>query len=104
MKCVCVLLILFLTLPITSLDFYTKKNVPGALLCLLLSVIAWFLGRLLPIVGGAVIALLLGMLLANFWRFPDTYKAGISVEEIAKYTNLTPQQVLEIINHKTPTK
>ena len=33
----------------------------------------------------------------------NTYNAGISVENIAKYTNLTTQQVLNIINPKPVT-
>ena len=33
----------------------------------------------------------------------NTYKAGLSVEDIAKYTNLTTQQVINIINHDTKT-
>lgn len=73
-----VLLAMLITLPIASLGYYSKKNLPGALLCLLLASIAWFLGRLFPVAGGAIIAILLGILLANFWSYPQIYKAGIS--------------------------
>ena len=72
------LLALLITLPITTVGYYSRKNLPGALLCLALATVAWFVGRLLPLAGGAVIAILLGMLLANFWRYPEKFKAGIS--------------------------
>jgi uncharacterized integral membrane protein (TIGR00698 family) len=77
-KAAYVLLALLITLPITTIGYYSKKNLPGALLCLSLAIAAWFLGRLLPLAGGAVIAILLGMLLANFRACPARYKAGIS--------------------------
>ena len=73
-----ILLALIITLPITTAGFYSRKNWPGALLCLALAIAAWFLGRLLPLAGGAVIAILLGMLLANFLKYPEKFKAGIS--------------------------
>jgi len=73
-----VFLALIITLPITTIGYYHRKNFPGALLCLSLAIAAWFLGRLLPIVGGAIIAILLGMLLANLWKYPHIFNAGIS--------------------------
>ncbi|MCL2496165.1 MAG: YeiH family protein [Clostridiales bacterium] len=77
-KIVYILAALSITLPITTTGYYSKKNLPGALLCLLIAIAAWFLGLLLPVAGGAVIAILLGMLLANLWKYPAIYKAGIS--------------------------
>jgi len=55
------------------------KTFPGILLCLLIAVPAWFLGQLLPITGGAVTGLLLGMLLAGFWRYPAIFIPGIRI-------------------------
>ncbi|MCL2767142.1 MAG: YeiH family protein [Synergistaceae bacterium] len=74
----CILSGILITLPIATFDYYSKKNLPGALICLLLAAIAWFLGRLFPLAGGAVIAILLGILLANIWQYPQMYKSGIS--------------------------
>lgn len=45
-----------------------KKMAPGIGLCLAIAVPAWFLGRLFPIIGGAVIAILAGMVLGSFCR------------------------------------
>ena len=48
------------------------------LLALLIATASWFLGRLFPIVGGAVIALLAGMVFAHFLNPPAICKAGLS--------------------------
>lgn len=42
---------------------------PGFLICLIFAVPAWFLGKIFPIVGGPVFAILLGILMAAI--FPD---------------------------------
>ena len=77
-KILYVLLALLITVPVTTIGYYHRKNLPGALLCLVLAISAWFMGRLLPLAGGAVIAILFGMLLANFWTYPEFFKPGIS--------------------------
>ena len=40
---------------------FIKKNVPGMLLCLLIAIPAWYLGKLFPVVGGPVLAILIGL-------------------------------------------
>ena len=40
---------------------FIKKNVPGMLLCLLIAIPAWYLGKLFPVVGGSVLAILIGL-------------------------------------------
>ena len=42
------------------------KNMKGLLLCLLIVVPAWFLGTAFPIIGGPVIAIILGMIVTLF--------------------------------------
>lgn len=54
------------------------RKLPGLLLCLLLALPAWYLGRLFPIIGAPVFAILLGMLLALFYEHRDKTKEGIS--------------------------
>ncbi|BAN93664.1 YeiH family protein [Streptococcus dysgalactiae subsp. equisimilis] len=54
------------------------RKLPGLLLCLLLALPAWYLGRLFPIIGAPVFAILLGMLLALFYHHRDKTKEGIS--------------------------
>lgn len=59
----------------------TIKNVsarlPGLGLCLLLAVPAYILGRLVPIVGGAVFAILFGMILELFLKKRAIFQDGI---------------------------
>lgn len=42
---------------------FLKKNGAGLLLCLSISVLAWFLGKAFPVIGGPVFAILIGMTL-----------------------------------------
>ena len=71
-----ILIALLITLPITGVAYYSSKNLPGALLCFLIAIPAWLLGQWLPIAGGPVIGIMLGMLIAQFWRMPDSFKPG----------------------------
>jgi uncharacterized integral membrane protein (TIGR00698 family) len=54
-----------------------KDEVPGILLSLAVAVPAWFLGKKFPIIGGAVIAILLGMALETAVGKIQKYKPGI---------------------------
>lgn len=56
---------------------FLKKNGSGLLLCLLISIPSWFLGKRFPIVGGAVIAILLGMLITVFFKDKGSMAPGI---------------------------
>lgn len=56
---------------------FFKKNGSGLLLCLLISIPSWFLGKRFPIVGGAVIAILLGMLITVFFKDKGSMAPGI---------------------------
>ena len=40
---------------------FVKKNWKGLLLCLVIAAAGWYLGKLVPVVGGPVCAILLGM-------------------------------------------
>ena len=48
----------------------------GCLFSLLLAVPAWYLGKTLPLIGGPVFGILLGMIIA-FWKRPHTLDEGI---------------------------
>jgi len=53
------------------------EKIPGILVCLLIAVPAWLLGRQFPVVGGPVIAILAGMIIASFWTPKDSMNKGI---------------------------
>lgn len=56
----------------------TKELAPGVLLCLVLAVPCWLLGKAFPVVGGSVFAILLGMVIALFYRNKAATQAGIA--------------------------
>lgn len=56
---------------------FIKKNLPGFLICLAVAVPSWILGQLFPVIGGAVIAILAGMVIAIFWKGKGKAEEGI---------------------------
>lgn len=56
---------------------FIKKNWKGILLCLCIAVPSWFLGKQFPIIGGAVIAILAGMMITLFIKNKIPFEAGI---------------------------
>ncbi len=54
-----------------------KKNLPGILTCFIIAVPSWLLGKKFPIIGGAVIAILIGMILSLFWNDKKSAESGI---------------------------
>lgn len=54
------------------------KKLPGILLCLVLSIPAYFLGIWLPVVGGPVFGILLGMVVTLFIKDKTFIQAGMS--------------------------
>jgi uncharacterized integral membrane protein (TIGR00698 family) len=54
-----------------------KKNGPGFLLCSILAIPSWLLGKTFPIIGGPIIAILIGMLIALFIKNKSRYESGI---------------------------
>ena len=45
-----------------------KKRAAGVCVCALLALPCWFLGTIFPLVGGPVFAILIGMIIALFWK------------------------------------
>ena len=54
-----------------------KKNGKGLLLCLLIAVPSWLVGKKFPIIGGAVIAILAGMVVTLFLKDKTAFADGI---------------------------
>ena len=56
---------------------FLKKNYSGILVCLVIAIPAWLLGKAFPVVGGPVIAILAGMLITMFWKDKGKAASGI---------------------------
>lgn len=56
---------------------FINKNGKGLLLCLAIAVPSWFLGKAFPIIGGAVIAILAGMVVTIFFKEKGSFEPGI---------------------------
>ena len=56
---------------------FIRKNYTGILVCFGIAVPAWLLGKAFPIIGGPVLSILFGMLIALFWSDKGKAAAGI---------------------------
>lgn len=68
----------FLKKTTSGITAFLKASWAGLLLCLVISVPCWFLGNLLPVVGGPVFAILTGMIIALFLKKRDFIQPGIT--------------------------
>ena len=57
---------------------FIKQKGPGILFCLIIALPSWFLGRALPVIGGPVFAILIGMVLTLIIKRKDTTQPGIT--------------------------
>lgn len=55
-----------------------RRVCPGVVICFAIGVLCWILGKQFPIVGGAVFAILLGMVIAQFYTPSENVKEGIT--------------------------
>lgn len=56
---------------------FVNKYGKGILICLLIAIPSWIIGKMFPVIGGAVIAILAGMIIAMFWNDKQKAEAGI---------------------------
>lgn len=57
---------------------FIKKNYLGVLLCLVISIPSYFFGQILPVVGGPVFAIIIGMILTLMIKKKDAFQSGIT--------------------------
>ncbi|MBF1053068.1 MAG: putative sulfate exporter family transporter, partial [Peptostreptococcus sp.] len=56
-----------------------KENIKGIIFCLLMAIPAWFLGKIMPIIGGPVFSILIGILVAGLLKDgKKTFQPGIN--------------------------
>ena len=56
---------------------FFQNNWKGILLCLCIAVPSWFLGKQFPIIGGAVIAIIAGMIITIFIKNKTPFETGV---------------------------
>jgi len=56
---------------------FIKENWKGMLLCLVIAIPSWVIGTFFPIIGGAVIAILAGMIVGLFLKNKTPFEKGI---------------------------
>ena len=54
-----------------------KKNWSGILVCLVIAIPSWLLGKAFPVAGGPVIAIIAGMIITMFWNNKGKAEPGI---------------------------
>ncbi len=70
---------------------FIKRNWSGILVCLVIAIPSWLLGKVFPVVGGAVIAIVAGMIITIFWNNKGKAEAGI------KWTSKTILQTAVVL-------
>ena len=56
---------------------FIKKNGSGILVCLAIAIPSWLFGKMFPVIGGAVIAIIAGMIVTMFWNNKGKAEPGI---------------------------
>ena len=56
---------------------FIQKNFKGILVCFLIAIPSWLIGKAFPVIGGPVIAILAGMMITCFWTEKGTAESGI---------------------------
>ncbi len=54
---------------------HINKYGKGILICLLIAIPSWIIGKMFPVIGGAVIAILAGMIIAMFWNDKKIFRS-----------------------------
>ncbi|MBR0597184.1 YeiH family protein [Sinanaerobacter chloroacetimidivorans] len=57
---------------------FMKKSWKGILLCFFIAAPSWYLGQILPVVGGPVFSILIGMIVTGAIRKDDSFRPGIT--------------------------
>ena len=58
------------------MNFFKEKG-KGLLLCFAIAIPSWIVGKLFPVIGGAVIAIITGMVVTQFIKNKEPYAAGL---------------------------
>ena len=56
---------------------FVKKNGKGLALCLAIAIPSWIIGKMFPVIGGAIIAIIAGMIVTVFFKEKGDFAPGI---------------------------
>lgn len=74
---------------------FIQENVSGLLIALVIAGIAYCLGRLVPVVGGPVFGITLGIMIASLWKIPARAGKGVkSSKANFNFTRIFPWFIL----------
>lgn len=62
---------------VRQMNEFFSKNLRGILICLIIAIPSWLLGKQFPVIGGPVIAIIAGMIIAMFWNDKGRAASGI---------------------------
>ncbi|WP_237049011.1 putative sulfate exporter family transporter, partial [Mogibacterium pumilum] len=54
-----------------------RTKMPGVIVCFVIAVPAWLIGKLIPVIGGPVFSILFGMVITVFWTEKGVFAKGI---------------------------
>lgn len=57
---------------------FIRDKLRGLLLCFIVAIIAWYIGKQYPVIGGPIIAILIGMILNQVIKDKESYKLGVT--------------------------
>lgn len=57
---------------------FVKEKGMGIFVCLLIATPSWFLGKAVPVIGGPVFGIVIGMIAAGLWKDKSGYQPGIA--------------------------
>lgn len=57
---------------------FIQTNLKGILLCIVIAIPSWLLGKYVPIVGGPVFGILIGMIITLFFKSKNSFQKGIN--------------------------
>mgnify|MGYP000532786349 CR=1 FL=1 len=77
-----------------------KEFLPGLSIAILISLLAWFLGNLFPIIGGPVLGLFIGLLLGIILRDSQKLKTGMQFTSKKVLQYAVVQQKVELAIEK----
>lgn len=72
---------------------FIKNNLRGVLFCLAISLPAWYLGRMFPIIGGPVFGILFGMIVTM--AYPSRHTHGVFNYEVETGIKYTAKKLLQ---------